>query len=143
MEKGDLSNEIPRRIIVVANDLLLHFPERLPIQHRAWGKNSWLQRHTEVDPMARTHLHDLTWRQHLRVDVVIIGVFSPEFISGIHKRFDRMNLSVANVYSVPTAKEFADTLAYMPEVLYIVHNRDEWTYAFGSKSVRGFGALRL
>ena len=143
MEKGDIDNTVPPRIIVVANDLLLHLPDRLPIQHRAWGKNSWLQRHTEIDPMARTYLHDITWRKFFRVDVVIIGVFSEEYVRGIHHRFDRMNLAVANVYAVPTAKEFANTLAYMPEVLYVVHGRDDWTYAFGSKAVKGFRNLHL
>ena len=141
MERGDISNEVGSRMIIVANDLLLHFPERLPIQHRAWGKNTWLQRHTEVDPMARTYLHDITWRMGVRVDVVIIGVFSDEFVNGIHRRFDRMNLAVAHVYAVPTVKEFVNTLAYMPEVQYIVHGRDDWTYAFGSKAVKGFRNL--
>lgn len=143
MQGGDISNEAPPRIIVVANELLLRWPEGVWVAtyNRQFGRWRKLADRFIIDPQARAEMHDLTWRRSMRVDVVIIG-FPDAFAERIHERFDRMNLAVANVYAVENEQALVQMLAYMPEVLYVVHDNPEWTYTFGSKAVRGFRNIR-
>lgn len=141
MEKGDISNDMPPRILIVANDFLIHQPTGWHLDGRRFGRWQRFADRLEIDDEVRTHLHDLTWRRSFRVDVVIIGV--PEAVAErIQERFNRMNLAVANVYAEPSDQTLVRKLPFMPEVLYIVHGRDEWAYTFGAKSVRGIPGLR-
>jgi len=142
VEGGDISNEMAGRILVVANDFLLTLPTNT-VYHlgRGFGRWAFLAKQIEIDDTVRLHLHDFTWRRNYRVDVVIVGV--PEQLAErMAERFDRMNLAIANTYAVPDVRDLVNRLPYMPEVLYIVHDRPEWEYTFGAKAIRGVNGLR-
>lgn len=141
MQGGDISNEMPPRILIVANDFLVHEPKGMYIDGRRFGRwQRWAKR-LEIDETVRLHLHDLTWRRSFRVDLVVIGV--PEIVAAVLvERLDRMNLAISNVYVVPDDQALVSMLPYMPEVQYIVHGRQEWTYTFGSRAVQGINGLR-
>lgn len=141
VQKGDISNGMPPRILIVANDFLVHEPTGWHVDGRRFGRWQRYADRLEIDIPVRTYLHDLVWRRDLRVDVVIIG--PPESVAErLQERFNRMNLAISNVYAVPTEQALVDMLAYMPEVLHVVHGRADWTYTFGSKSTLGVAGLR-
>lgn len=142
MEKGDLSNEMPPRILVVANDFLIHIPQRTVFNGgRGFGKWKRIADHIEIDDTVRLYLHDFTWRRTFRVDAVVIGV-PEELAERLGERFSRMNLAIANTYSAATEQDVVKRLAYMPDVMYVVHGRDDWTYTFGSRAIKGIQGLR-
>lgn len=146
MEKGDLSNDMPARVLVVANDFLIK-PQanrstwKFEITGRGFGRRRRLIDQLEIDPEVRAWLHDYTWRRHFRVDVVVIGWVDDSWLKALHDRFDRMNLSIAQVYGVRDAKELVDSLAYMPEVTAVVHGRPDWNFAFGPRGICGASNL--
>ena len=142
MEKGDLSNEMPPRIIVIFNDLIGRIPEsrtRRVALLRAGRRWRAVAESYEIDLMVRAQLHDITWRHGMRVDCVLFD--HPAVAEAMERRFSRMNLAVANVYALDDPSELRDRLPYMPEVLWVVHGNTEWTYAFGSKGMHGLTAL--
>lgn len=142
MEKGDLSNEMPPRMLVVANDFLIHIPKRTVFNSgRGFGRWQRLAESIEIDDTVRLYLHDFTWRRHFRVDAVVIGVPS-ELAVRLGERFARMNLAIANTYAALSEQDVVRRLAYMPDVQFILHGRDEWTYTFGSRAIKGIQGLR-
>lgn len=141
MEKGDLSNDAPPRVLVVANDFLVKQPPGTWIDSRGFGKMRRQVERLELDPDVRAWLHDFTWRRHMRVDIVVIGIAPERWTQALHDRLDRLNLSIAQVYAVRDLKELVSSLAYMPEVLYVVHGNPEWQLAFGPRGICGASSM--
>lgn len=142
MEKGDIDNTMPPRAIVVFNDLIGGIPKSRTVRvdlARAARRWKAVAEAYDINLAVRAKLHDLTWRQGLRIDCVLID--HPKVAEAMEARFNRMNLSVANVYAVNDLKELADSLAYMPEVLWVIFGNPEWMYAFGSKGRLGLDAI--
>lgn len=141
MEKGDIDNGMPPRILIVANDFLIHQPKGWELSGRGFGRWKRFTDRLEIDDAVRMYLHDFTWRRSLRVDVVLIG-YPEQVAEHLQERFNRMNLAIANVYVVANDQELVKRLAYMPDVMYVVHGRTEWTYTFGAKAQFGLMGLR-
>lgn len=141
MEKGDISNESPPRVLVVANDFLFTWPKGVINWGRGFGRWSRLADRCEFNPVVRMYLHDFSWRRHYRVDVVIIGVPEP-FAERIQERLNRAGIAVANVYAVANVKDLVNSLAYSPDVQWVVHDVEEWGLAFGPRGARGILGLR-
>lgn len=142
MEKGDIDNGFPPRIIIIFNDLIGGIPSsraRRVDLLRATRRWSAVAEAYDINLSIRAKLHDLTWRHSLRVDCVLVD--HPKVAEAMEKRFNRMNLSVANIYAVDEVKEVADRMAYMPEVIAVIFGNPEWLYAFGSKGRLGLDAL--
>lgn len=142
MEKGDLDNGMPPRILFVFNGLLGTIPEnrerRVDLLRRA-GRFKAVAESYEINLMVRAKMHDLTWRRNWRCDVVLFD--HEKVAAAMERRFDRLNLAVANVYASDGPRDLHDRLPYMPEVLYVVHGNEEWQYAFGHKGLLGMGGL--
>lgn len=142
MEKGDISNEVPPRIIIIFNGLLGGIPRsrhtRVELLRAARRWRAVAEAY-DIDLWTRTKLHDLTWRLHARIDCVL---FDHEKVAEhMEKRFNRLNLCVANVYALDGPKDLVDRLPYMPEVLYVIHGNPEWTYSFGPRGMHGLQSL--
>lgn len=138
MQRGDISNDIPPRVIVLFNGLLGEIPDKqqpLARIHRAvhrYKKVAWLY---EIDPQVRNRLHDLTWRVGMRCDVALID--HEQVALEMEHRFARMNLAISYVYPVIDVQDLVKRLAYMPEVLYVVHGLPEAQLTFGLKGRYG------
>lgn len=142
MEKGDISNESPPRVLVVANDFLFTFPRNVVFNWgRGFGRWKRYADACEFNPVVRSYLHDFSWRRHYRVDVVIVGVPDP-FAEAIAERLSRMGIAVANVYAVANVQDLVNSLAYSPDVQWVVHDKEEWGLAFGPRGSRGVLGLR-
>lgn len=133
MQGGDLSNESPPRIMFVFEGLL-GIPkggkfDRIAKNSRILGRYKRLLDCYDFDEMTWRRLHDLAWRRDFRIDC---ATFEPEgIIEPLEARFNRMNLAIAHVYHYDDPQDLARRLAYMPEVMYTIHGRTEWQYAFG------------
>lgn len=142
MEKGDISNASPPRVLVVANDFLYTWPKGLVVNFsRGFGKWRRIADKVEFNPVVRMYLHDFTWRRSYRVDVVCVGV-PEQFAQRIEERLSRMGIAVANVYAVPSVQDLVESLAYSPDVQWVVHDVAEWNFAFGPRGSRGVLGLR-
>ena len=132
MEKGDIDNAMPPRIIVIFDGLIGEVPpnrERRVQLLRSVGRWKAVAESYDIDLHVRKQLHDMSWRRHWRIDVVL---FDHEGVArAMERRFNRMNLAIANVYAISGPKELVERLPVMPEVIYVVHGNPEWTYAFG------------
>ena len=144
MEKGNISNEVVGRVLVVTNDFLFHIPDRERIVAdtlRRLRQHKRVAHLYEVNPVVRMYLHDLTWRRSFRVDCVHIGEHE-KVVEYLQHRLGRMNLAVNNLYPAENVQEVVNSLAYMPEVLYVAHGKPEWGLTFGVKAVQGVIGLR-
>jgi hypothetical protein len=142
MEGGDLSNEMAPRIIVIFNELIGGIPHsrntRVELLRAARRWKAVAEAY-DINLAIRAKLHDLTWRHGLRVDCVLLD--HPKVAEAMEKRFNRMNLAIANVYAMDELKELVDRLPYMPEVVAVVFGNPEWLYAFGGRGRLGLDAL--
>lgn len=142
MEKGDISAEMPGRALVIFNELIGSIPQTRVVRTellRAARRWKGVAEAYDINLAVRAKLHDLTWRQGLRVDCVL---FDHEKVAeAMQNRFNRMNLAFANVYALEGPKELRDRLPYMPEVLWVIFGNPEWIYAFGPKGRLGLDGL--
>ena len=142
MDRGDISNEIPPRVLVVFDGLLGQIPDSQQRQATVWRSLARWKKVAglyDIDPASRARLHDLSWRQGWRIDVV---TFDNEHVAeALADRFDVMNLAVSHVYSVADPAALSAMLAYMPEVRYVVHGMAEMQMAFGPRGVFGLAAM--
>ena len=142
MEKGDIDNSTPPRAIVIFNELIGGIPKSRQVRVdllRAARRWKGVAEAYDINLAVRAKLHDLTWRQGLRVDCVLVD--HPKVAEAMEGRFNRMNLAVANVYAVDDLKELTERLPYMPEVLWVIFGNPEWMYAFGHKGRLGLDGL--
>jgi hypothetical protein len=143
VQGGDISNEISPRVLVIANDFLVHPPKGFEVLNsgRRFGKWERVAKRYEIDDDVRAWLHDFTWRRAYRVDCVFVE--APDaFATAMAARFDRINLAIANTYAMPSLKLLVQSLAYMPEVKWVLHGRPDWGLAFGPRAACGIAGLR-
>lgn len=147
MEKGenglDISNASPDRVLIVANDFLFTMPKNVVVQWgRGFGRWTRLADMAVIDPTVRQYVFDFTWRRGYRVDIVVIG-YPEKFGQRIEERLSRAGIAFANLYTVTDVQEIVDSLAYSPDIKWVVHNLEGLSgFAFGPRTAVGVQGLR-
>lgn len=135
MEKGDLSNEVVPRLVVVFEGLIGYLPDEekrgfgLAVRVRRWKKA--LDHFRLNEKMAR-QIVDATWRRNYAIDVVtFLGEEYDEFLPDL---LERWGLPIANCwYEDPLV--LARRLAYAPFIAGVFHAHPELNLTFGSKGI--------
>lgn len=135
MQHGDLDNRLPPRWLFVFENVLAAVPdERL----REWKLALRLRRWRRVVDCYEMHLHvvkviwDLVWRRDYRFDVVTF--LGDDFAEALEKRLKREALPFANLWAV-TEQTLAARLAYMPDVMYVIHGDPSRHLTYGNRGL--------
>jgi hypothetical protein len=140
-----LSNRLPPRWLFVYENVLAAVP---PQRAREYAVYCRLHRVRRAVACYETHPHvskviwDLYWRRDFRFDVVTF--LGEDYADRIASRLEKENLPFSNCWAVDEGT-LARKLAYMPDVLYVVHGDPTHHLAYGNRGllVTDPGALSL
>lgn len=143
MMGGDISNELPPRLMVIVDGLLMTLPPdretryaRLRATRRAVSAvDCW-----EINQDAITVMWDWMWRRGYKIDLVT-------FISGgtpltpmgrslrnaVKDRLSEADVPHSNLMSYASPLVLQSRLAYFPDVVHVVHGDTANPFAYGSK----------
>lgn len=117
MEHGDISNELPPRMLFVFEGLVAYCDqprqEQASVKLRRWKRaaNLW-----EYDSLILKHLWDLQFRRNFRLDCI---TFKGEpFGEALQEKFDRDYVPFSNVYAMNEA-QLQRRLASMIDVVRV------------------------
>ena len=137
MERGDLSNRLPPRWLVVFEGVIATHPT--PADQAAYDVYRKLRSHKRAlhtyvaDEHVRKVLWDLTWRRDYKFDVV---TFLPEKIAAhVAAWLDQHNVPAVNTYIYDHPHDLAKELVYMPDVHAVVHAEEENRFTYGHRGV--------
>lgn len=134
MEKGDISNEVSPRLLLVFENLLGILPDKkAEAKAAAYLRIRQYKRACNVfqinEPLA-SRIWDVTWRLKYSVDV--ITWVNEKFADEVRDRLDREDLPIAHVtYENPSA--FARKIAHMPYVAAIYDPDPAHQFTFGGR----------
>lgn len=145
MQNGDLSNRLPPRWLFVWEGVIATVPTELAAAH---SRACRMRRIKKAVSCYQTHPHvmkviwDLYWRRDFRFDVVTF--LGDDWADSIERRLNDEGMPFSNVWAVDEAS-LAKRLAYMPDVLYVVHADPGHLLAYGNRGllVTDPGALTL
>ena len=149
MYKGDISNEVSPRLVVVFEGLLGVLPnarvraaESVARKARRWKKAVSLW---EINELAGRAIWDVTMRKHQTVDVATY--LGEEFAEALAERLDDENLPISKVWATEPHL-LARELAYRPDLaaIYDPNPAHQFTYGgkgriLGPESANLFGAF--
>jgi hypothetical protein len=136
MERGDISNEVTPRLVVVFEGMLGTLPERresaFEFAARTFGRRAQQQKRAvsayEInEPLAHV-IWDTVWRHRYSIDVVTY--LGEEFAEALTERLDVEGLPIGRVWADEPHK-LARRIAHMPDVAAIYDNENHLMY--GSK----------
>lgn len=137
MEKGDLSNEVVPRLLVVFEGLLGYLPDtttraKFAVECKFHRWKQALNCFVVNERMARL-IVDAAWRYKYAVDVVtFLGEEFDELLPPLLD--DRWQLPIGNCWAEdPTV--LARRLAYAPTIAGVFHAMPDLQHTFGSKGV--------
>lgn len=117
MRKGELSNEVLPRILLVFEDLVASLPDAKAKLYytTAVKRKKWAQAisYYELNVRPSVGIRDLYWRHHYRVDVITFT--DPNFVDPIRDKLDAENMFFGGVHYYTTAKLLGD-LTYDPSI---------------------------
>jgi len=145
VQRGDLSDRLPPRWLFVFENVIGAVPADRALQWKlAMRAHQWriAANQYEVEPHVSKVIWDLVWRRDFRFDIV---TFLGDGMAGaLEKRLSRESLPFSNLWSV-SEDTLAQRLAYMPDVLYVVHGDPTRHLSYGNRGllVTEPGALDL
>ena len=140
MQNGDLSNELSPRMLVVIEPLVAH-PQPMLVKNYNLARR--LHRYKQAlgclyfEPLAMSYLKDLSWRQHIRVDGVTFE--GPGMADAFQDFFDAHNIGVGYTTHYDSPDTLGRAMAYMPEVLRVLHGDERIQMAVGTRGYNGTG----
>lgn len=134
MQKGDISNQITPRLLVVFEGLLgiLDGPKARAKEATARKMHRWKHavNQYELNDIVARHIWDVTWRKHYSVDVVtFLGV---DFALALQDYLDEHQLPVGHIRS-STPDRLARELSYDPSVLAVYDPDPSHVFTYGGK----------
>lgn len=137
MQGGDISNRLPPRWLIVFEGVIGQHPE--PADRAAYDMYRKVRAHRRAlmtfkpDEHARKVLWDLTWRRDYKFDVVsFLPYQTAKFVPGW---LDHYNVPAVNTLFYDTPFELGKQLAYMPDVLAVVHAAAENRFTYGDRGM--------
>jgi hypothetical protein len=134
MERGDISNEVSPRLVIVWENLLGLLPTKAHeakvstyLKFKRYGRAVNV---FELNEMLARRIWDVTWRLKFSVDVVTY--VNDDFADEVRDRLDREDLPVGHVWH-KTPQVLARELAYMPHVAAIYDPNPSHRFTYGSK----------
>lgn len=135
MERGDLSNRLPPRWLFVYEGVIGRVPVEKRRQYDIYVK---LRQYRRAAGCFVTEAHvqkviwDLVWRRDFRFDVVTF--LGDDMADALEKKLTGESLPFSNLWAVDEA-ELAARLAYMPDVVYVVHGDPSRRLAYGNRGL--------
>lgn len=135
MQGGDLSDRLPPRWLFTFEGVIANVPEPRGREYRLamrLGRHRRAVSRFEIEPHVSKVLWDLYWRRDYRFDVVTF--LGDDMAEHIEKRLERENVPLGNVISTQP-DTLAKRLAYMPDVLYVVHADPSHHLSYGNRGL--------
>ena len=135
MQKGDISNEVVPRLLIVFEGLLgvLDTPKDRAAELLARKAHRWksvLAAYTINEMLAR-HVWDIVWRKNFSVDVVTF--LGDDFADLLQERLDKENLPIGRIRST-TSDKLSRELAYDPSVIAVYDPDPSHRFTYGGKT---------
>lgn len=134
MRKGELSNQVLPRILVVFEDLIASLPDTKTkiLAATAAKRKKWDQvaNYYELNIKPSQGIRDLYWRHHYRVDVITFT--DPNFVSPIREKLDAENMFFGGVHYYTPSRLLGD-LTYDPSILAVFDPDESRILTWGSK----------
>lgn len=135
MYKGDISNEIPPRFVVVFESLVASLNDvkskrtfDKAVRHHNYRRA--VQCFTVNDMVAR-HIWDITWNYKYAVDCATY--LGPDFVEYIEEFIEEQRLPIYTVYSSKSPDIFARELNYRPDIARVFDGDPSHALMYGSK----------
>lgn len=131
---GDLSNQLPPRMLIVFEGVLATIPkEREAKFNRAVAMHRYRRAVDcfECNRHAIAVVWDWTWRRDVKVDVVSFMPYEDE----ITRLLERLGMPFSRMWCSPGPDDLASQLAYMPDVLSVIHADSTRPLAYGGKGL--------
>jgi hypothetical protein len=132
--KGELSNEVPARILVVFENLIGILPdtktkalEKLARKRKKWDLAA---SYYQLNVPTSRGIRDLYRRHHYRVDVITFT--DPLFVPAIRDRMDSRNLLFGDVYYYDMEELLSD-LTYDPWIVAVLDPDPAHLLTYGSR----------
>ncbi len=135
MQGGDISGRLSPRWLFVFENVIARVP---PAKGRSCRLNVRLHRWQAavdcfvVEPHVQKTINDLYWRRDYRFDVVTF--LGDQFVEPIKTLLDQHSLPVSNVWGL-TEETLLKRLAYMPDVMHVVHGDPARQLAYGNRGL--------
>jgi hypothetical protein len=136
MQNGDLSNEIPRRILFIWEAGLGKVPKSaVRMEKRSCKRQHWddAANRWELDQHGVAVVWDYWQRYDLRCDL-IVTTRPPAFAAALQDRLERENVPIRYTAAMEAA-QLGRRLAYMPDVLHVVYDDENLRWMFGAKGL--------
>lgn len=129
MEKGDISNEVAPRLLMVWEGLIA-MPPKEPAKQRRFSRAKVDLLTYTVNEAVGKHIWDLTYRRHLSVDVATF--LDKERLSDVEEWIEYHDLPLGNVIATTPAR-LSRQLAFMPTVAAIYDPNPDNVFMYGGK----------
>lgn len=136
MEGGDISNERAQKIVFVFDGLVGRIPEedeKTAARLRRKRKWSHLARLYGVDTKMGAHLWDIVWRSPFSFDIVSFESGAEPWYEALESLLERANLPYSRLEVYDSADEFAQQMAYAPNIMRVYHSNPSWAFKFGNR----------
>ena len=135
MQKGDISNEVVPRLLVVFEGLLgvLDNPKDRAAELLARKAHRWkavLNAYT-INPELAKHIWHMVWQKNYSLDVVTF--LGDDFADLLQERLDKENLPIGRIRST-TPDRLSRELAYDPSVIAVYDPDPSHRFKYGSKT---------
>lgn len=134
MEKGDISNRLPPRWLIVFEGVIGTLTPRGRIEHDFYAKARMWKRAVgafELDDHTSKVLWDMVWRRDYKFDVV---TFLPAKCAvHVEAWLEDRNVPVSNVRAYAEPAALGKQLAYLPDVYAVVHAESSNRFTYGDR----------
>lgn len=127
MERGDISNAIPMRLMFMWEGCLVE-----PAKRRRLDTADRFVRRAKVNSHVSARVWDLVWRYDFRLD--LLTVLGENLDDALHEWVDYRSLPFSNVYAFDSKQEAHQFLLTMPHVAKVFVGPDESPILFGGKT---------
>lgn len=131
---GDISNQLPPRMLITFEGVIATLPEaRTAKFNRAVAMHRYRRAMECYEPNAHAIavVWDWTWRRDVKVDVVSFLPYEDE----ITRVLDRTGMPYSRLWCSPGPDALATQLAYLPDVVSVLHADSTRPFAYGGKGL--------